>query len=31
MYVFTLVKKDIVIVESVNAIDDKLAYDVNVN
>jgi len=31
MYVFTLVKKDIVIVESVSAIDDKLAYDVNVN
>jgi hypothetical protein len=31
MYVFTLGKKDIVIVESVSAIDDKLAYDVNVN
>jgi hypothetical protein len=31
MYVFTLVKNDIVIVESVNVIGDKLAYDVNVN
>jgi hypothetical protein len=31
MYVFTLVKNDIVIVESVNVICDKLAYDVNVN
>lgn len=31
MYVFTMVADEIIVVESFGGVDDKLAYDVNVN